>query len=108
MYTILIQLGDTSSEAATIRMIEHDGDQRRTTPVRRLTSSGGVPPSVNIPALQPKSERKAAKTLSAILLAFVITWTPYNVLVLIKTVAPSLMEESNPVRSLKVALFCFL
>lgn len=34
---------------------------------------------------QPKSEKKAAKTLSAILLAFIITWTPYNVLVLIKT-----------------------
>nr|XP_027194363.1 myb-like protein AA [Dermatophagoides pteronyssinus] len=29
---------------------------------------------------QPKSERKAAKTLSAILLAFIVTWTPYNVL----------------------------
>lgn len=36
---------------------------------------------------QPKSEKKAAKTLSAILLAFVITWTPYNVLVLIKTLS---------------------
>ena len=30
--------------------------------------------------IQPKSERKAAKTLSAILLAFIVTWTPYNVL----------------------------
>lgn len=36
---------------------------------------------------QPKSEKKAAKTLSAILLAFIITWTPYNVLVLIKTLS---------------------
>lgn len=30
-----------------------------------------------------KQDRKAAKTLSAILLAFIITWTPYNVLVLL-------------------------
>ncbi|KAG8175417.1 hypothetical protein JTE90_021114 [Oedothorax gibbosus] len=31
-------------------------------------------------------DRKAARTLSAILLAFIITWTPYNVLVMIKGV----------------------
>ncbi|XP_048340256.1 muscarinic acetylcholine receptor M1 [Sphaerodactylus townsendi] len=30
-------------------------------------------------------ERKAARTLSAILLAFIITWTPYNIMVLVST-----------------------
>ncbi|XP_069064142.1 muscarinic acetylcholine receptor M1 isoform X1 [Pleurodeles waltl] len=30
-------------------------------------------------------EKKAAKTLSAILLAFIITWTPYNIMVLVST-----------------------
>ena len=30
-------------------------------------------------------ERKAAQTLSAILLAFILTWTPYNIMVLIST-----------------------
>ncbi|XP_007892098.1 muscarinic acetylcholine receptor M3 [Callorhinchus milii] len=30
-------------------------------------------------------EKKAAQTLSAILLAFIITWTPYNIMVLINT-----------------------
>uniref|UniRef100_A0A3P9P1X5 Muscarinic acetylcholine receptor n=1 Tax=Poecilia reticulata TaxID=8081 RepID=A0A3P9P1X5_POERE len=30
-------------------------------------------------------EKKAAQTLSAILLAFIITWTPYNIMVLITT-----------------------
>jgi muscarinic acetylcholine receptor M3 len=33
---------------------------------------------------EKKQERKAAKTLSAILLAFIITWTPYNVLIIVK------------------------
>ena len=37
---------------------------------------------------EKRQERKAAKTLSAILLAFIITWTPYNVLTLLKAVAP--------------------
>lgn len=30
-------------------------------------------------------ERKAARTLSAILLAFILTWTPYNIMVLVST-----------------------
>lgn len=34
---------------------------------------------------EKKADRKAAKTLSAILLAFIITWTPYNILVLLKS-----------------------
>ncbi|CAN0313077.1 unnamed protein product [Lampetra planeri] len=39
---------------------------------------------------KPKSvtlikEKKAAQTLSAILLAFIVTWTPYNIMVLVST-----------------------
>lgn len=33
---------------------------------------------------EKKQETKAAKTLSAILLSFIITWLPYNILVLLK------------------------
>ena len=36
---------------------------------------------------EKKADKKAAKTLSAILLAFIITWTPYNILVLLKPLA---------------------
>ncbi|XP_061461799.1 muscarinic acetylcholine receptor M1 [Rhineura floridana] len=35
--------------------------------------------------LSLRKERKAARTLSAILLAFIITWTPYNIMVLVST-----------------------
>ncbi|KAI1296652.1 Muscarinic acetylcholine receptor gar-3 [Halotydeus destructor] len=50
-------------------------------------SSSAAPPVTVVS--QPKSEKKAAKTLSAILLAFIVTWTPYNALVLLKTMTGS-------------------
>lgn len=37
-------------------------------------------------AQDKRQESKAAKTLSAILLSFIITWLPYNILVLIKPI----------------------
>ncbi|XP_076314303.1 muscarinic acetylcholine receptor DM1-like [Tachypleus tridentatus] len=43
-----------------------------------------------------KQEKKAARTLSAILLAFIVTWTPYNVLVLVKTLLPCVDEGCIP------------
>lgn len=42
---------------------------------------------------EKKQDRKAAKTLSAILLAFIVTWTPYNVMVLIKPILNCGSEE---------------
>jgi len=33
---------------------------------------------------EKKAERKAAKTLTAVLLAFIITWTPYNVFIIVE------------------------
>ena len=42
---------------------------------------------------EKKQEKKAAKTLSAILLAFIVTWTPYNILVLLRTV----LSDDDPI-----------
>ncbi|XP_062858601.1 muscarinic acetylcholine receptor M5b [Trichomycterus rosablanca] len=39
-------------------------------------------------------EKKAAQTLSAILLAFILTWTPYNIMVLISTFCSSCIPLS--------------
>lgn len=39
-------------------------------------------------------EKKAAQTLSAILFAFIITWTPYNIMVLINTFCTDCIPES--------------
>uniref|UniRef100_H3ANW3 Muscarinic acetylcholine receptor n=1 Tax=Latimeria chalumnae TaxID=7897 RepID=H3ANW3_LATCH len=38
-------------------------------------------------------EKKAAKTLSAILLAFILTWTPYNIMVLVSTFCHDCVPE---------------
>nr|XP_045588608.1 muscarinic acetylcholine receptor DM1-like [Procambarus clarkii] len=45
---------------------------------------------------EKKQDRKAAKTLSAILLTFIVTWTPYNVLVLLKTVLACNADDCIP------------
>nr|4U15_A Chain A, Muscarinic acetylcholine receptor M3,Lysozyme,Muscarinic acetylcholine receptor M3 [synthetic construct]4U15_B Chain B, Muscarinic acetylcholine receptor M3,Lysozyme,Muscarinic acetylcholine receptor M3 [synthetic construct]4U16_A Chain A, Muscarinic acetylcholine receptor M3,Lysozyme,Muscarinic acetylcholine receptor M3 [synthetic construct]4U16_B Chain B, Muscarinic acetylcholine receptor M3,Lysozyme,Muscarinic acetylcholine receptor M3 [synthetic construct] len=39
-------------------------------------------------------EKKAAQTLSAILLAFIITWTPYNIMVLVNTFCDSCIPKT--------------
>nr|XP_055043117.1 muscarinic acetylcholine receptor M5b [Misgurnus anguillicaudatus] len=54
------------------------------------TSTKPEDPSLKIQMTKRKrmvliKEKKAAQTLSAILLAFIITWTPYNIMVLVST-----------------------
>ncbi|CDW54748.1 muscarinic acetylcholine receptor DM1 [Trichuris trichiura] len=44
--------------------------------------------SIRVAAKLRRSESKAAKMLSAILLAFILTWTPYNVVVLVEAFFP--------------------
>ncbi|XP_032215065.1 muscarinic acetylcholine receptor M1 isoform X2 [Mustela erminea] len=39
-------------------------------------------------------EKKAARTLSAILLAFIVTWTPYNIMVLVSTFCKNCVPET--------------
>ena len=53
---------------------------------------------------EKRQERKAAKTLSAILLAFILTWTPYNVLILLKALAPCDADDCVP---LELWNFCY-
>ncbi|CAF1376432.1 unnamed protein product [Didymodactylos carnosus] len=41
-------------------------------------------------------DQKAAKTLSAILLAFIITWLPYNTNIIISTIKPNIFARGFP------------
>lgn len=59
-------------------------------PVSKDPSTKGPDPNLSHQMTKRKrmvlvKERKAAQTLSAILLAFIITWTPYNIMVLVST-----------------------
>ncbi|XP_020633513.3 muscarinic acetylcholine receptor M1 [Pogona vitticeps] len=45
-------------------------------------------------ALSLMKEKKAARTLSAILLAFILTWTPYNIMVLMSTFCEDCVPQS--------------
>ena len=79
-----------SETARTVPRPESPGSGLRMHSGRSASNSGPSSTKAHMSSVsQPKSEKKAAKTLSAILLTFIITWTPYNVLVLIKTLSPS-------------------
>ena len=41
-----------------------------------------------------RQDKKAAKTLSAILLAFIVTWTPYNVFTVVRTFCPTCLHPT--------------
>lgn len=85
--------GDIASPSSVIRRPSQMPDIRiplnaKTIP-KTLTGKGilNKQPNKKKKKLQEKkADRKAAKTLSAILLAFIITWTPYNILVLLKSI----------------------
>ncbi|VDK47743.1 unnamed protein product [Anisakis simplex] len=76
-YTVLIELKDGEGKRPSVRLSSCEADelpgqagkddQRKSDKERRKN--------------ERKQESKAAKTLSAILFAFIITWTPYNVIV---------------------------
>ncbi|XP_057327822.1 muscarinic acetylcholine receptor DM1 [Microplitis mediator] len=67
---------------------------------KNANKPGGVNAGKVIVTKQPNKkkksraqDKKAAKTLSAILAAFVITWTPYNILVLLKPLTKACVVE---------------
>lgn len=58
--------------------------QMHTGPKTLLSGAKHHPAKKKKKTQEKKADKKAAKTLSAILLTFIVTWTPYNILVLVK------------------------
>nr|AFP87541.1 M1S2 protein [synthetic construct] len=55
---------------------------------------GSETPGSCCPGCCSGKEKKAARTLSAILLAFILTWTPYNIMVLVSTFCKDCVPET--------------
>ncbi|CAG7731765.1 unnamed protein product [Allacma fusca] len=90
----------TSSAMATVnsKLVSKNLTGKGSTTTLSGTSTTTVPVQVKRKKKknqEKKQEKKAAKTLSAILLAFIVTWTPYNILVLLRTV----LSNDDPIPS---------
>ncbi|CAF4329024.1 unnamed protein product, partial [Adineta steineri] len=46
--------------------------------------------------MEKVKDQKAAKTLSAILIAFIVTWLPYNTNIIISTIKPDIFSHGFP------------
>uniref|UniRef100_A0A1I8HXS6 G_PROTEIN_RECEP_F1_2 domain-containing protein n=1 Tax=Macrostomum lignano TaxID=282301 RepID=A0A1I8HXS6_9PLAT len=71
--------------APTSRRPSH-AQQQQQTQKPQANSGPKTSSSSNSSKKETKNEQKAAKTLSAILLVFIVTWIPYNVFTLIRAV----------------------
>ncbi|XP_077122855.1 muscarinic acetylcholine receptor M2 [Ranitomeya variabilis] len=81
------QKGDCGSTSGTTTEIVpktngRNGEDKQNIVARKIVKMTKQPAKKKIP---PSREKKVTRTILAILLAFIITWTPYNVMVLINT-----------------------
>ncbi|CAD5113748.1 DgyrCDS2912 [Dimorphilus gyrociliatus] len=89
-YTILIKLPEEGSSKASIKMYnEDDTEEELLKRTRKLPNH-----KERRRGHERKQDTKAAKTLSAILLAFIITWTPYNLFVFVEAFQPGFVHET--------------
>ncbi|XP_036373772.1 muscarinic acetylcholine receptor M2a [Megalops cyprinoides] len=83
--------GDCYTAAATTVEIVPGGEKQN--PVaRKIVKMTKQPPKKKKAA--PSREKKVTRTIMAILVAFVVTWTPYNVMVLINTFCSSCIPNT--------------
>ncbi|XP_078089285.1 muscarinic acetylcholine receptor M5-like [Mustelus asterias] len=75
---------DSSNGCAEIKMTPRSSAEAEGPFIKNLDQNLGIQITKRKRLVLIK-EKKAAQTLSAILLAFIITWTPYNIMVLVST-----------------------
>ncbi|XP_048356838.1 muscarinic acetylcholine receptor M2 isoform X2 [Sphaerodactylus townsendi] len=83
-----------SSANTTVELVGSDGqngDEKQKIVARKIVKMTKQPAKKKAP---PSREKKVTRTILAILLAFIITWTPYNVMVLINSFCASCIPNT--------------
>lgn len=81
------QKGDCCAPINTaVEIVGANGDEKQNSVARKIVKMTKQPAKKKPP---PSREKKVTRTILAILLAFIITWTPYNVMVLINSFCAS-------------------
>ncbi|XP_005040126.1 PREDICTED: muscarinic acetylcholine receptor M2 [Ficedula albicollis] len=81
------QKGDCSAPTnTTVEIVGTNGEEKQDSVARKIIKMTKQPAKKKPP---PSREKKVTRTILAILLAFIITWTPYNVMVLINSFCTS-------------------
>ncbi|NXW91590.1 ACM2 protein, partial [Alopecoenas beccarii] len=81
------QKGDCCAPINTaVEIVGANGEEKQNSVARKIVKMTKQPAKKKPP---PSREKKVTRTILAILLAFIITWTPYNVMVLINSFCAS-------------------
>ncbi|NXU46833.1 ACM2 protein, partial [Drymodes brunneopygia] len=75
----------------TVEIVGTDGEEKQNSVARKIVKMTKQPAKKKPP---PSREKKVTRTILAILLAFIITWTPYNVMVLINSFCTSCIPNT--------------
>ncbi|XP_008933030.3 muscarinic acetylcholine receptor M2 isoform X1 [Manacus vitellinus] len=75
----------------TVEIIGTNGEEKQNSVARKIVKMTKQPAKKKPP---PSREKKVTRTILAILLAFIITWTPYNVMVLINSFCTSCIPNT--------------
>ncbi|NXO85792.1 ACM2 protein, partial [Sitta europaea] len=75
----------------TVEIVGTNGEEKQNSVARKIVKMTKQPAKKKPP---PSREKKVTRTILAILLAFIITWTPYNVMVLINSFCTSCIPNT--------------
>ncbi|NXC02477.1 ACM2 protein, partial [Orthonyx spaldingii] len=86
------QKGDCCATTnTTVEIVGTNGEEKQNSVARKIVKMTKQPAKKKPP---PSREKKVTRTILAILLAFIITWTPYNVMVLINSFCTSCIPNT--------------
>ncbi|KAK7138243.1 hypothetical protein R3I94_013769 [Phoxinus phoxinus] len=101
-YIPLVRIDKTAVNNQSMRSCQPGSQNSLNSPMTPITTSAAQPSALSLTTGQQGRkartsclirEKKAARTLSAILLAFIVTWTPYNIMVLVSTFCDDCVPE---------------